>query len=99
MTGKSGSAAISPPGSLTAGAVAELRGALEAARGKDAAIDLSGVETIGGLCLELVLAAQATWRAEGRTLSLEAPSAAFMRDAATLGATQALGLETGGTEA
>ena len=94
MAGKSAEPAITPPATLSAASAATFRAELEAARGGNATLDLSGVEMLGGLCLELVIAAQATWRAEGLTLTLADPSAAFLNDAATLGALRALGLET-----
>ena len=47
-----------------------LRDFLLAHRGQDATIDLSGVRTLTGPQIELILIGARTWRAEGRTLML-----------------------------
>ena len=52
-------------------------------RGRDLKIDGSGVAQIGGLCLQILLAARATWVADGLTLAVTASSAA-LRDAMLL---------------
>lgn len=47
------------------------------ARGAPLHLDASEVERIGGLCLQVLLAAQAQWRADGVEFSIVSPSAAF----------------------
>lgn len=73
------------------GLAADLRARREAAL----TIDASGVEVLGGLCLQLLLAAQQTWARAGRPLRLSARSAAFDRALAQFGITPAQ-LECGG---
>jgi chemotaxis protein CheX len=43
-------------------------------RGNPLQVDASQVERLGGLCLQVLLAAQAAWAADGETLSYEGPS-------------------------
>ncbi len=65
-------------------AAAPLRDALLERRGHDLLLDGSGVERIGGLCLQVLLAARDTWRADGRTLSV-LPSEELTRQLGVLG--------------
>jgi chemotaxis protein CheX len=46
-----------------------LKGELLAARGQALALDGSAVERLGGLCLQLLLSAIRTWRADGQALT------------------------------
>ncbi len=67
-----------------------LADSLLARRGSDLELDGSGVSRIGGLCLQVLLSAHDTWAADGKTLSLLNPSAAFVDGLNRLGvATQA----------
>ena len=65
-------------------AAAPLRDALLERRGNNLLLDGSGVERIGGLCLQVLLAARGTWRADGKTLSV-LPSEELTRQLAILG--------------
>jgi chemotaxis protein CheX len=47
------------------------------ARGQPLEIDASGVERLGGLCLQVLLSAQVQWRADGAAFSIANPSSAF----------------------
>jgi chemotaxis protein CheX len=67
-------------------AAAPLAREMLALRGTPVALDASNVERIGGLCLQVLLSAQMTWRADGVALRLINPSSAFLESAATLGA-------------
>lgn len=68
---------------------------LRARRAAPLVIDASGVEVLGGLCLQLLLAAQQTWSRAGLPLRLGSRSPAFDRALAQFGIT--LGqLECGG---
>ncbi|MEM7523391.1 MAG: STAS domain-containing protein [Pseudomonadota bacterium] len=59
-------------------------------RGGDLTLDASKVEFLSGACAQVLLAARETWKAEGVSLSFDAPSDAFCMDAATLGAAEML---------
>jgi chemotaxis protein CheX len=52
-------------------------------RGAALALDASRVERLGGLCLQVLLSAQASWAADGVALSVVSRSPAF-DDAVTL---------------
>lgn len=54
-----------------------LAAALRSHRGAALTIDASGVQFLGGLCLQLLLAAAQDWRRSGLPLAFSAPSAAF----------------------
>lgn len=51
--------------------------AISARSGEDLEIDASTVAHLGGLCLQVLLAAAASWRSAGRRLTLAHRSAAF----------------------
>jgi chemotaxis protein CheX len=55
-------------------------------RGRPLTIDASDVQRLGGLCLQVLLSARATWRADDRPIALTAPSTAFERAWASFGA-------------
>jgi chemotaxis protein CheX len=55
-------------------------------RGAPLALDASEVERLGGLCLQVLLAASAEWRAAGLEFRIEAPSQAFVTALKTMGA-------------
>lgn len=71
----------------------QLLDSLKAAKGADLRIDASKVEFLGGVCLQSLLAAAETWRADAASFAITDPSEAFIRDAATLGASSLLSLE------
>ena len=60
------------------------------ARGSDLQVDGSAVQRIGAQCLQVLLAARQTWRADGATLVIVAPSEPLQNSVALLGATAAL---------
>lgn len=64
-----------------------LRAQLAEAEGHAIAPDASGVEFLGGLCLELMLCARQVWDASGTTLSIVSPSDAFNENLARFGLT------------
>lgn len=49
-----------------------------AVRGQAVALDASAVERIGGLCLQVLLAAKAQWQADGVEFSIDNPSQSFL---------------------
>lgn len=71
---------------LDTGQAATLREELLARRGRSLAIDASGVERLGALCLQVLLAARRTWSADGRSLVIAAASEAFARQWTAFGA-------------
>ena len=71
--------------SLNTHQASELADALASRRGAALALDASGVEHVGGLCLQLLAAAAATWRQDGHDFAVIEASEAFARDLALLG--------------
>ena len=67
-------------------AAAPLRGMLIEARGAPVEIDASGVQRLGGLCLQLLLSAKATWATDGHPFVISAASLAFAEGARRMGA-------------
>ena len=65
------------PWILDLNAAEPLRQALLAARGRPLALDASQVERIGGLCLQVLLAAEAMWAADAQAFVIENRSTAF----------------------
>jgi len=56
---------------------APLRAELLALRGRPVNLDASGVERLGGLCLQVLISAQKSWAADGQMLSIAPVSDAF----------------------
>ena len=71
---------------LDIGAADRLHVDLLALRGRPLALDASDVQRLGGLCLQVLLSARATWRADDRPIALTTPSAAFEQAWAAFGA-------------
>lgn len=59
------------PAVLDLGAAKPLWRDLCAARGRALRVDASQVERLGGLCLQVLLAAHASWRADGQAFAIE----------------------------
>ncbi len=55
-------------------------------RGSPLVVDGSAVERLGAQCLQVLLAARATWAADGHSFTVEAPSDALAATLAALGA-------------
>ena len=68
---------------LDLGAAERLHAQLMGLRGQPIDIDASKVERLGGLCLQVLLAARKSWAADGQDVQLSASSPAF-EDAWTL---------------
>jgi chemotaxis protein CheX len=71
---------------LDISAAERLHADLVGMRGRPLTIEASQVQRLGGLCLQVLLSALATWRADHRPIALAAPSIAFERAWAALGA-------------
>lgn len=82
------------PQILDLGAAAPLLSDIVAARGGAIELDASGVERIGGLCLQVLLAARAQWSADGLEFAITNPSAAFVEGVELMGASD---LASGGS--
>ena len=76
------------PQNLDLGAAGPLWSDMCAARGQPLELDASGVERVGGLCLQVLLAAQAQWRVDGIAFAVTNPSAAFADGVRLMGATE-----------
>jgi chemotaxis protein CheX len=74
------------PEALDLPAAAPLRDELLRRRGAPLTLDGSAVERFGGLCLQVLLAAQAAWRDDGQEFRLAAPSEALTDGLRALGA-------------
>jgi chemotaxis protein CheX len=77
------------PAVLDLKAAAALAACLAALRGAPLAIDASRVERLGGQCLQVLLAAAQSWRADTAALTLRAPTPAFVDGLRLLGVTPA----------
>jgi len=62
---------------LDLGAAERLHARLTELRGQPLDIDASQVERLGGLCLQVLISARNTWRAEGLSAVIGQPSSAF----------------------
>ncbi|MES1199513.1 MAG: STAS domain-containing protein [Pseudomonadota bacterium] len=65
------------PWILDLNAAQPLQQALLAARGRPLALDAAQVERMGGLCLQVLVAAESTWIADAQPFVIENRSAAF----------------------
>ena len=62
-----------------------LREKLLEAEGDDIALDGSGVEQLGGLCLELLLSVRHLWGLAGKAVTIESPSQQLINDLGRFG--------------
>ena len=76
--------------SLDLRAAPDLAASLLTRRGGDVLLDGSAVRHLGGQCLQVLLSAQQTWAADGRTFRLLSASQDLRAGAALLGATELL---------
>jgi chemotaxis protein CheX len=74
------------PQVLDLGAASPLWSGLCAARGQPLQVDAADVERLGGLCLQVLLAAQAQWRADDVEFSVVNASQAFSECLRLMGA-------------
>lgn len=59
-------AQVDLPPLMTSGYAAELIGNLQTMRGRPIALDASSVQKAGALCLQVLLSARKTWKADGQ---------------------------------
>ena len=74
------------PETLDLKAAGPLRGALLEVRGAPLQLDASNVQRLGGLCLQVLLSAEATWATDGHSFAISAASPAFAEGARRMGA-------------
>ena len=79
------SAAVSLPAILDLQAAEPLRAELMALRGRPLNMDASQVARMGGLCLQVILAARNTWAADGVSIHVDQPSEAFIEQLGAFG--------------
>lgn len=73
-----------------------LRAELMVLRGRALSIDASQVSRLGGLCLQVLIAARKTWAEDGLPLSVDEPSDAFTEQLASFGDPELRFLPEGG---
>jgi chemotaxis protein CheX len=83
------SSLITLPAVLDLRAAEPLKTQLLAVRGQEATLDASAVERLGGLCLQVLLSALATWRADGQALTFINVSEALASQWSAFGASAA----------
>lgn len=66
-------------------AAAPLAQSLIPRRGSDLTIDASKVRRVGAQCLQVLLSAEATWKADGVRLTVENPTDEFLASSELLG--------------
>ena len=71
---------------LDLAAAEPLRAELVALRGAPLELDGASVQRVGGLCLQVLLSANATWAADGHPLSFAGPAPALHDALMTIGA-------------
>lgn len=86
MTNSAAAARLELPAVMDLTAAAPLAAELLALRGQAVSLDASAVERLGGLCLQVLLSARATWAADGVALTFERASAALRETLALAGA-------------
>ena len=72
--------------SLDLGAATPLASELVGLRGHPVELDAGEVRRIGGQCLQVLLAARATWATDGQDFSIVNPSPDFLEGLALMGA-------------
>jgi chemotaxis protein CheX len=65
------------PAALTAIAATDLADQLRTLRGAPLTLEGGAVKKVGAQCVQVLLSAAATWRADGVTMALDAPSEEF----------------------
>ncbi len=86
---------ISLPETLDMRAAQPLRDQLIAARGAPAELDGSGVRRLGALGLQVLLAAERQWQADGHALRLVEPSPDLLAGLKLLGVAESQSFLTG----
>jgi chemotaxis protein CheX len=77
---------FSLPATLDTRAAPDLLEAIRGHQGQALTLDASSVESLGGLCLQVLMAAKAEWRANASPFSIENPTPAFCEQMGAFGA-------------
>ncbi len=85
MPSKKGEKTISLAAVLDLNEASALRGMLMGARGSNVAIDASGVERIGTLCVQVIMAAAKTWDEDKLSFTFSKVSDAFQKTMQVIG--------------
>lgn len=83
-------AAIALPETLDLKAAAPLKAAFLERRGAAIIVEADQVRRLGGLCLQVLLAARKAWDRDGQSFSIKGPSEAFVETTRLFGAEGAL---------
>lgn len=83
-------AALALPETLDLKAAGPLKSAFMARRGEPVEVDAGQVRRLGGLCLQILLAARKAWADDGKPFSITGPSEAFVETTRLFGADVAL---------
>jgi chemotaxis protein CheX len=78
------------PRVLDLSAASRVKAAILERRGEPVVLDASEVERLGGLCVQVLLAARAEWRMKGHELRIERASDAFVEAAQLMAAHERL---------
>jgi chemotaxis protein CheX len=82
--------ALALPETLDLKAAGPLKSAFLERRGDSVEIEASQVRRLGGLCLQILLAARKAWSDDGKVFSITGPSEAFLETIRLFGAEGAL---------
>ena len=83
-------AALMLPETLDLKAAGPLKAAFLSHRGGPVEVDAGQVRRLGGLCLQILLAARKAWADDGKAFSINGPSEAFLETTRLFGADGAL---------
>ncbi|AZS19784.1 MULTISPECIES: STAS domain-containing protein [unclassified Caulobacter] len=83
-------AAIALPENLDLKAAGPLKAALLERRGAAITVEADQVRRLGGLCLQVLLAARKAWDQDGQSFCIKGPSEAFVETTRLFGAAGAL---------
>lgn len=85
MPSKKSEKTVSLAAVLDLNEAAALRGKLMGLRGSNVVIDASGVERIGALCVQVIMAAAKTWNEDKQSFTLSKVSDAFQKTMQVIG--------------
>ena len=86
MAGNRGEKTISLAAVLDLNEAAALRGKLMGLRGSNVVVDASGVERVGALCVQVIMAAAKTWDEDKLSFTFSKVSDAFQKTMQLIGA-------------
>lgn len=85
MSKENQSELITPPNTLNSAVATDFWTTLNNSTGKDVMLDMSGVEMIGGQCMELIVSAKKMWEKEDRKFHIVKASDSLVEDLILLG--------------